>query len=642
MTSNPGLLDLLSHQMLTRPAGRALVTPQGDVLDFGSLQRLSQQVGVALCESGLEGRTRLAVALDEPFAQAACIVAAMPRAAVVPLSAAAPPGERQRAVLETRCSALLVDEAAGAALAPWALAHGMALLGACEEPSRPGSLALRVITAAGASFPRDQASATPGGEADPVVLMLRTSGTTARPKLVPLTSAALGASALNVARQLELVPGDLSLNVMPMHHSHGIVGVLLSSMSAGASVAYLSRFDPARFFEAMHHHKPSWFSATPALHHALLDWRQSHPDVQTLPPLRFVRSTSAPMPVPMIERLEKAYGAPVVESFGMTEWSQIASNGIAGEQRRAGTVGRATGVAIALRDATGRIVDGASTEARSVSGELLIRGEGVSGVYEDDPQATSQAWCDGWFRTGDLARVDSHGFISITGRLKETVNRGGEKISPREIEDALLDHPAVRDAAAFGVPHPSLGEDLLAAVVLRPGHEATPAQLRDHLFIRMAEDRVPTEIRLVDALPRSETGKLARDRLTAFVLATPAAGSAPDRSRTMSDSQQRLCSLFADVLGRDAVAPDENFFRLGGDSLTGMRAVVRINQAFGIRLRPAALFRYPTVESLEGEVLRLMPPPPPADDLEGEFANLSDEEVARLLEAEERAGTGRS
>lgn len=657
MSTPNGLLELLARRWITAPTGSVLVPAEGEGVDAEGLQRLSDRVRDALLEAGLPGRPRLGLSLGEPFAMATALLATMPHATAVPLSASAPVAERLRALAETGAHAVMVDDADAPALAEAARLAGMGLLALRAEPASAARFSLRMLVTAGtgsdaAGLPPIAARAA--DDADPVVLVLRTSGTTARPKRVPLTSRQLGLSALTVARRLGLGASDRSLNVMPLHHSHGLVGVLLSSMVSGASVAYLPRFEPVRFFDALHRLRPTWFSATPTLHGALLDWLQAHPETPRPPALRLVRSTSAALPGVLAERLERTYGAPLVESFGMTEWSQIASNGVDAAERRRGTVGRATGVSIALREGTDRILEAAEAAGTGITGELLIRGEAVSGVYEGDAHATSEAWCDGWFRTGDLARVDPEGFITVVGRQKEVINRGGEKIAPREIEEALLAHPDVQDAAAFGVPHPTLGEDLLAAVVMRAGAGASAAQLRAHLFERIAEERVPTEILPVALLPRSETGKLARDRLSAEH-AAPVAGPRPTMDAGAEAStpqavaastpmaaplpgpQSQLCDLFAEILGRPTVAPGENFFRLGGDSITGMRTVLRINQHFGIRLKPASLFRFPTPEQLAVEVVRLLPPPPDLDDLERQIAGLSDEEVARMLEAEERA-----
>ncbi len=644
MTPAPHLLDLLRHRMSEQPGAGALQSPHGIRLSYGDLAAIAEALSRCLAEAGLDGRPRVALALGDPFSMAAMLVGGLLGSTVVPLGATAPVGELQRAVQDTRCHALLVDDASAPALTTWAEANGLALLTAsdvgAESASPAGQARIRLSVQRSASTvvgravpPRSEAD-----DLDPVVLVLRTSGSTAQPKRVALTATRLGASAMNVARHLQLSPQDLSLNVMPLHHSHGIVGVLLSSMVAGAAVAYRTRFDAADLVSAAASLQPTWISATPTIHQALLAHLNANPAPAAWSRLRFARSTSGPMPAAVIEPLQAAYGAPLVESFGMTEWSQIASNGLAADDRRVGTVGRATGVALALLGPSGEILAGAAALATARAGELLIRGTGVCSGYEDDPQATAAATYDGWFRTGDLARLDADGFLTITGRLKEVVNRGGEKVSPREVEEALLTHPAVQDAGAFGVPHPTLGEDLLAAVVLKAGAQATPSGLREHLFQTIAEERVPTEVHLLDALPRGDTGKLARARLTEWTLTQPPAAPAdaappPEASET----ELALCGIFGEILKRESVLPGDNFFRLGGDSLTGIRAVVKINQTFGIRVRPAALFRFPTAKALAPEVERLMPAVDLAE-LERQIASLSDEEVARTLAAQQRGG----
>ncbi len=344
----------------------------------------------------------------------------------------------------------------------------------------------------------------PAGPED-VALLLHTSGTTSRPKTVPLTQANLAASVRNIVATLSLEPGDRCLNIMPLFHVHGLIGGLLSALASGGSCFCSPGFQAYQFFRWLDKFQPTWYTAVPTMHQAILSRARYNDASIERSKLRFVRSSSAPLPVKVWAELEQTFSAPVINAYGMTEGShQITSNPLPPGRRKPGTVGLAGLTQISVLDPQGHVLPAGS------KGEVAIRGEAVTSGYLDAPEANRQSFSDGWLRTGDEGFIDEEGYLTLTGRLKELINRGGEKISPFEVEDALLAHPCVAQAVAFSVPHDILGEEVGAAVVLCPEEPATEQQIAAHAAELLAPYKVPRRVWIVDQIPKGPTGKLQR------------------------------------------------------------------------------------------------------------------------------------
>ncbi|HEY5677428.1 MAG TPA: AMP-binding protein, partial [Myxococcales bacterium] len=348
------------------------------------------------------------------------------------------------------------------------------------------------------------------GEGDDIALLLHTSGTTSRPKLVPLLQRNVLASARHIAETLALTPADVCLNVMPLFHIHGLMAATLASIFAGARVCCSPGFNALRFYGWLEEVRPTWYTAVPTMHQAILARAERHRDVLARTHLRFLRSSSASLPAPVMLELERTFRAPVVEAYGMTEAAhQMASNPLPPRTRKPGSVGMAAGPEIAIMDAQGALLP------RGESGEIVIRGPNVTSGYVENPEANAKAFTNGWFRTGDQGNLDEDGYLRINGRLKEMINRGGEKISPLEVDVVLMEHPAVQVALTFGMPHETLGEEVAAAVVLKEGKTATERELRGFAEKHLVHYKVPHHIVFVSELPRGPTGKLQRIGLAA-------------------------------------------------------------------------------------------------------------------------------
>ncbi len=475
----------------------ALRDESGATTNYGQLRELAGATGEALDRSGIGPGDPVALVLGNGSHMAAAFVAVASSAAAAPLH----PGLREREFRDSLQSlsakALIVEADSDTVAATAARGLGIPIL-PLERTSPGGGFR---IGSAPAGRPGRPGPAKPCDTA----LLLHTSGTTARPKLVPLSQANLAASARNIATTLQLRAEDTCLNVMPLFHIHGLMGALLSSVCAGSAVAATPGFHAMRFFKWIEELRPTWYSAVPTMHQAILQRAQRNPATLASSRLRLIRSSSAALPPSVLASLESQFGCPVIESYGMTEAShQMASNPLPPGARKPGTVGTAAGPEIAVMSAPGKLLPPGET------GEIVIRGTNVTAGYLDNSEANAESFAEGWFRTGDQGFRDAGGYYTITGRLKELINRGGEKISPREIDEALLEHPSVAQAVAFAAPHAKLGEEIGAAVVLEDGASLTQRQLRDFAAERLAGYKVPRIVVFVEAIPKGPSGKLKR------------------------------------------------------------------------------------------------------------------------------------
>lgn len=340
---------------------------------------------------------------------------------------------------------------------------------------------------------------------DDVCLFLHTSGTTSRPKLVPLTHGNLMASIGNIARHFQLSPADTGLVVMPLFHVHGLIGATLSTLYSGGTVVVPPRFSAGTFWPMAREHRVTWYSAVPTIHQVLL----SRADADGAPResgFRFIRSCSSALAPATLAQLESRFGAPALESYAMTEAShQMTSNPLPPAVHKPGSVGPGANVDVAIMDDAGNLL------ATGAPGEVVVRGPNVTRGYHNNSEANATAYTNGWFRTGDRGVLDGDGYLTLIGRIKELINRGGEKISPLEVDAALLTHPAVAEAASFAAPDPKYGEEVHAAVVLKG--DATVQDLQTHCGSRLADFKIPKVIHLVKELPKGPTGKVQRRHL---------------------------------------------------------------------------------------------------------------------------------
>jgi acyl-CoA synthetase (AMP-forming)/AMP-acid ligase II len=472
----------------------ALIAPEkGISLTYGELRRQVQMCADALAAAGVKRGDRVGLALPNGIPNVVTFLAASMAATAAPLKPSYKEEEFRFYLEDTQARFLLLPPD-GADDARRAAGDTVTVLNVELDDEQCVRL----------TPPSHGAFHTPS-TVDDVALILHTSGSTGRPKRVPLTHANLSISARNVAATYSLGPDDVSMCVMPLFHVHGLVASTLATLATGGTVVVPAKFNPLSFWRVAREYGVTWYSAVPTIHQLLV----ARADPAAGKPagaekLRFIRSCSASLAPQLMSDLEAAFGAPVLEAYGMTEAAhQMASNPLPPSARKPGSVGPITGTTtIAIMDAAGNLL------ASGERGEVVIRGANVVTGYENNPDANASSFTNGWFRTGDQGYLDADGYLSLTGRLKEMINRGGEKISPREIDEVLLAHPAVAEAVAFGVPHAAWGEEVAACVVL--SGEATEAQLLGYCKEKLADFKRPKQIFITTAIPRTATGKIQR------------------------------------------------------------------------------------------------------------------------------------
>lgn len=489
--------DLLARAAAERPA---LGAPGRPWLTHGGLRAQAERTVGALNGMGIGRNDRVAIVLPNGPEMASSFIAIASGATTAPLNPAYKAEEFEFYLSDLDAKALVIAE-------------GM------ESPAREVAVSRRIpivelVPGAGAAgefslTPADKLRGTPaqGGfaEAHDVALVLHTSGTTSRPKIVPLRHVNITASAVHIGSTLRLTPDDVCLNIMPLFHIHGLIAATLSSLAAGAATFCTPGFNAFRFFTWLQEANPTWWTAVPTMHQAILGLAGRHEETIRKSRLRFIRSSSSSLPPQVMQQMEQVFGVPVVEAYGMTEAShQMASNPLPPGERHAGSVGVAAGPEIGIMDDEGALL------AAGELGEVVIRGRNVTAGYENNADANAKAFTNGWFRTGDQGFLDGDGYLRLTGRLKELINRGGEKVSPIEIDVVLMDHPAVAQCLTFAMPHPMLGEEVAAAIVLREGVLAAEHELRDFVAARLAQFKVPRRIVFLEEIPKGATGKLQR------------------------------------------------------------------------------------------------------------------------------------
>ncbi|MDP6624010.1 MAG: acyl--CoA ligase [Alphaproteobacteria bacterium] len=479
-------------------AAPALGAPGRPDLDYAGLRGLAAEVRGALNAAGIGRGDRVAMVLPNGPEMAAAFVSVACAATAAPLNPAYKADEFAFYLDDLEARALIVEKGSQSPALQMAAERRIPIIELVPREGPAGGFELSAASGGEAARPGPS-------EPDDVALVLHTSGTTSRPKLVPLSQGNVSASAAHIAATLGLDAADRCLNVMPLFHIHGLMAALLASLGAGASVHCTPGFNALRFYAWLAEVEPTWYSAVPTMHQAILARAGRNSEIIAKHRLRFVRSSSSSLPPQVLAELSTTFKAPVVEAYGMTEAAhQMASNPVDRDRVKPGTVGLAAGPEVAIMDETGKLL------AQGESGEIVIRGPNVTAGYVANPVANAEAFVEDWFRTGDQGWLDPDGYLTISGRLKEIINRGGEKISPREVDEVLMDHPAVAQAVAFALPHDKLGEEVAAAVVLDDGAAADEAELRDFVAGRLAAFKVPKRVVLLDEIPKGPTGKLQR------------------------------------------------------------------------------------------------------------------------------------
>ena len=533
---------------------------------------------------GIGRHDRIVVVLPNGPEMAVAILAAAASAVCAPMNPAYQAEELHRYFADLRPRALIIQAGIDSPARRVALSRGVRVI----ELSTALDAAAGLFTLAGdRKDTPSQELVSPGH----VAVLLLTSGTTARPRIVPQTHANICASAYSSVAAWALSEKDRCINMLPLFHGHGLHNTVMASLAAGASVVCTPGWDLNSFFAWLTAFQPTWYSAVSTIHQAILAQARHNHDRLADCRLRFVRSGSAPLPSPILMELESTFEAPVIEYYAMTETTStpIACNPLPPALRKAGSAGITASLDVAIMDEEGSLLTSGRT------GEVVVRGAGVMPGYDGDPRATAAAFAGDWFRTGDLGVFDDDGYLFLAGRKREIINRGGEKVAPQEVDEVLSEHPAVAEAVTFAVTHATLGEDVASAVVLRSNAVATPKEIRQFAIGRIADFKVPRQVLIVSKIPKGPTGKVQRIGLAAKLGLATGTALPRDFVAPRTPLEELLAKRWAEVLQLEQIGIHDDFFASGGDSLLVAHVLGHIYDVTKIELEVSRFFEAPTV-----------------------------------------------
>lgn len=482
----------------------AIGAPGRAWLSYGALNALCDEVATTLHALGVGRGDRVAIVLPNGPEMATAFFSVAQAATTAPLNPAYKEDEYAFYLEDLQAKALIVAADYQGPALPAAEANGVGVLRLSHDEAGPAG----AFTLSGSPIGGTPDTSAPQ-ESD-IALILHTSGTTSRPKIVPLSQSNVFASANNIRTSLALTPEDRCLSVMPLFHIHGLIAAVSATLAAGGEISCAPGFNALRFFAQLEEVKPTWYTAVPTMHQAILARAGRNADIIAGAGLRFLRSSSASLPAPVMEELIATFKAPVIEAYGMTEAThQMCANPLPPHAQVPGSVGIAAGPEVQIASETENTLMSPDS-----TGEIVISGANVTLGYESNPTANADNFFDAddkrWFRTGDQGAFDGEGYLRLTGRLKEIINRGGEKISPLEVDAILLSHAEIAQVVCFAVPHVKLGEDIAAAVVLSEGSALAERDIQAFAAERLAKFKVPSRIVVLDEIPKGATGKIQR------------------------------------------------------------------------------------------------------------------------------------
>lgn len=589
----------------------ALLGINRTLLNHKGLIAQIEQTVVHLNQAGIGRGDTIAIVLTNGPDAASCCLAVAAGATAAPISVGSTGPQFKEHFAALKAKAVIVNEDGDPTAVRVAQEMGIPVIRLFADRNTPAGIFSLDLGNMSNTATKNPGYAAPGD----VALLMRTTGSTGRPKLAPLTHSNVCAGATNNARHLQLTAADRCLCVTGMFFTQGILVSVFSPLMMGGSTISTPGFDPVKFFPWLDEFRPTWYAAPTAMQRSILNRAALHMDVVSRAHLRVIRCSSAPADADLIAQVEDLFGAPLLDSYGMTEASStIVGVPMPPGQRKPGSVGIAVGSELGCEVA---IVNekGVFLPPDEI-GEIVARGPNIIGAYQADASINQSSFLNGWLRTGDLGRIDRDGYVFLTGRIKELINRGGEKISPVEIDAAFHAHPAVAEAMTFAIPDKRLGEEIGVAVVLRNGHMPSrqlERQLRESAASRLTIGQQPRNIVFVKEIPKSATGKALRLGLAEKLGVTgsvqeekdaqpaAAAGNAPIPDGIV---EMLLLQIWEDVLGRRPLGIHDDFFDCGGDSLLAVQLLIRIEDTFRKKLTVASLLEAPTVArmtSLLGE-----------------------------------------
>ena len=594
MFSSSTILDAIEKQAEANPEQEAIATWGYPSLSYGKLRSHLYNVVAKLRAQGIQRGDRVALVLPNGPAMATAFLATTAGATCAPLNPGYQADEFEFYLSDLQAKLLIIQANLDSPARQVAEQKGIPILELIPQPDIAAGL-FRVVDGDFAPGMGEDLSDSERGEidyarAEDIALVLHTSGTTSRPKIVPLTQRNICTSVRAICQSLQLTEADRCLHAMPMFHIGGLIDLTLAPLAAGGTVIYTGGFSAEIFFQQLAAHRPTWYQAVPTMLQEILDTANSRTAFTEGHSLRFIRSVAAALPSAVKTAIAERFQVPVVETYGMTEAAPlIASTSLLPAEQKSGSVGQSVGPEIAILNAAGKPLPAGEI------GEVAIRGDNVISAYENNPVANASTFAAGWFRTGDLGYLDGDRHLYLQGRLKEIINRGGQKISPAEVDEVLLQHPGIYQAVTFAMPHRSLGEEVAAAIALKPGANLTPSELTAFATERLARYKVPRVIRFVADIPKGPTGKLQRIGLAERLNLASAGGEFVPPETELEGQLVGICER---MLGLSGISVRDNFFAIGGNSLLAVRFCAEVSQHAQVQIPTAALFQTQSLQEL--------------------------------------------
>ena len=565
----------------------AILSPDANPLTYGDVLEQTNAIVRFLQNKGFGKNDRIGVILPDGPEMALTLIGVMACASFVPLMENHGIEEYKTLITNIGIRVLIIMEGSDTVAISAASELNTPVITAKRKDF---SGALLDFQMSSQPLNRTENSGLPGP--DDIAMVLTTSGTTELPKIVPLTYKNVFSSAHCSAIALDLTNSDCYLHMMSMKHIAGITPSIITPLTVGASIVCTNGFSTEFFFKCLHEYQPTCFTAVPIMFKALAKVLNTITFDNKNCNLRFVRSLASPITEPLMEKFETFFGVPFLQAYGMTEALSISFTPLPPHKRKHGSVGVVFCPEVAILDESGFILNNEET------GEVSVRAPYVFKGYENNPDANKKAFVNGWFRTGDLGYFDNEGYLYITGRVKEIINRGGEKVSPYEVEAALESHPAVKDGCVFGIYHDRLGEAVVAAVVLNDGHHVAEMEIRQHIYDRLTDYKVPQQVIFVDTIPKNDLGKVqrsvARDIFSPLLV--------PEFIEPETEMEKALAAIWRQLLDITHVGRHDNFFALGGDSLLATQVISQIKQVIGVEVPLVKVFQYTTLSELSGAI----------------------------------------
>tara|TARA_B100001250_G_scaffold357159_1_gene332720 strand:+ start:6016 stop:7524 length:1509 start_codon:yes stop_codon:yes gene_type:complete len=476
----------------------ALTSESNSKLSYGNLKSFTDKISRQLAGNGISNRDRAAIVLPNGPFMASSFLAISSYMSAAPLNPAYKTDEYEFYLKDLSPKIVIVEQNSKNNVVAVAKKLKIPVCEIKVQNDNPSGIFDLFDKTDEYSLPEENDEA----------LVLHTSGTTSKPKIVPLTNKNIFASAVNISKSLELSEIDHCLNIMPLFHIHGLIAILATSMKVGASVYASSGFNALKFLEFANSEKITWYSGVPTMHQAILLRAEKNLELAKNLKLRFIRSSSASLPPAIFEKLNDVFKCPIIEAYGMTEAThQMTSNPLPPRLQKPGFVGIPAGPDVCVMDDNDKILN------QGEIGEVCIKGNNVTLGYENNPEANKKSFSNGWFRTGDQGYFDKDGYLKISGRLKEIINKGGEKISPLEVDNILMDHPLIEQAVCFGYEDKMLGEEMAAAIIIKEGQNCSEVDIKNYAGEKLAKFKIPKKIFFVNEIPKGPTGKLQRNVL---------------------------------------------------------------------------------------------------------------------------------